>query len=234
MAGLLAKAGFDAVASLAGETRTPLSLPMPTRQGGFGGEASQERYFVNNGISVVIDATHPFAAQISTRTARIASRLNLPCLHLVRPPWKPVKDDLWTDITSGQDAADFIPEGATVFLATGRKTLAEFENLRGRRLICRQIDPPQKPFPFDNGEYLIGRPPFSVEDEVDLFKTLGVDWLVVKNAGGKLSSSKLDAARILRIPVLMIARPPMPKGDYAKDAKAAMNWLKGLNESATQ
>lgn len=227
LAGLLAEApDIEATASLAGVTRAPANLALPTRHGGFGGEILQEKYLKNNGFDAVIDATHPFASQISQRTARICTRLSLPCLHLLRPPWRVGRGDDWTEIASATAAADHIPPGATVFLATGRQTLPEFANLSDRRLICRQIDAPDAPFPYEGGEYLIGKPPFSLEDEVALFQACGVDWLVVKNAGGKLSRSKLDAARALGLPVLMIRRPEPPPGLIVDNVAAAMGWVR--------
>ena len=115
-----------------------------------------------------------------------------------------------------------------MFLATGRQTLDQFANLEGRHLICRQIDPPDSPFPFPSGEYRIGRPPFSVADEVALFRELGVDWLVVKNAGGIASRSKLDAARQLELPVAMIRRPAQPDVPKLETVDEAIAWVRDL------
>jgi precorrin-6A/cobalt-precorrin-6A reductase len=112
-----------------------------------------------------------------------------------------------------------------VFLATGRQTLEAFAGLADCRLICRQIDPPDGPFPFPNGAYLLGRPPFSIADEVGQFTRLGVDWLVVKDAGGAASRTKLDAARDLGLPVLMIRRPPQPEAERVETVAAALDWL---------
>ncbi|MBU0861716.1 MAG: precorrin-6A/cobalt-precorrin-6A reductase, partial [Alphaproteobacteria bacterium] len=124
-----------------------------------------------------------------------------------------------------EDAAALIPQGKTVFLGTGRQTLDRFANLAGRRVICRQIDPLTGPFPFEGGKFLIGRPPFSVEHEMELFAALGIDWIVVKNAGGDASRTKLTAARALGIPVLMIRRPPPPKGAQITDSvDVAVAW----------
>lgn len=199
-------AGGDVIASLAGATRGPAPLPIPTRVGGFGGEDGFRDFLDENGITAVLDATHPYAHRITDRSARICAELGLPFLQFLRPGWVAAPGDQWTEIAREEGAAALIPEGATVFLGTGRQTLERFANLTGRRVICRQIDPPEGPFPFPGGEFLIGRPPFSVEDEVALFDRLGVDWLVVKNAGGAASGTKLTAARHLGIPVLMIAR----------------------------
>ncbi|WP_380052528.1 cobalt-precorrin-6A reductase [Falsihalocynthiibacter sp. SS001] len=214
-----------AIASLAGATRYPTPLPLETRVGGFGGRAAQERYILREGFDLVVDATHPFAARISERTSSICHDNSIPYLHLRRAAWEPQEGDDWIMLNTPEEAKDHIPNGATVFLATGRGTLASFANLAGRHLICRQIDPPEQPFPFENGEYLIGKPPFSVEHEMDLFTDRKVDVLIVKNAGGAPSRTKLDAARRLGIKVLMIKRPPLPKGDHVSTVDAAMDWI---------
>lgn len=221
-------AGQDAVISLAGATRAPEEQALPTRVGGFGGDDGFRSYLQEAGITAVLDATHPFAQRITARTARICAELGLSYLQFLRPPWTPHDGDNWTEIAREEEAADHIPAGATVFLGTGRQTLDRFANLEGRQVICRQIDPPDGPFPFADGRYLVGRPPFSVEDEVALFSDLGVDWLVVKNAGGAASGTKLTAARHLQIPVLMLARPARGDWPAVDTVDAALDWVARL------
>ena len=218
----------DVIASLAGVTREPLNLSVPMRSGGFGGRANFTEYLRDQGFDAVIDATHPFAAKISTRCYEVAREIGVAHLQIMRPQWVPEADDLWTEIVDETAAADHIAHGAVVFLATGRQTLMRFDNLTGRKLICRQIDKSEGDFPFEGGEYLIGRPPFSIQEEVDLFKDRGVDWLVVKNAGGMLSRSKLLAARQLQIPVLLIKRPPLLPCERVETAAAALDWVRKL------
>ena len=221
----LQRAGVDAVASLAGATQRARPLPLPTRTGGFGGRDGFVAYLKDRGVSAVLDATHPFADRITARTAAVCRDLGLPYLYHLRAPWHPGPDDDWHEIAREEDAAALIPPGKTVFLGTGRQTLDRFANLEGRRVICRQIDPPTAPFPFEGGEFLIGRPPFSVAHERDLFAALGIDWIVVKNAGGAASETKLTAARDLGIPVLMIRRPALPDDIAVTDSlAAAIDW----------
>lgn len=220
-----ALAGRDAIVSLAGATRAPGRLSLPTRIGGFGGHAGFIRFLEEAGITSVLDATHPFACRITERTARVCARKGLPYLQLLRPPWVPVAGDRWTEIACEEEAAEHIPMGATVFLGTGRQTLDRFSNLVGRRVICRQIDPPDGPFPFAGGEYLVGRPPFSVADELALFRDSAIDWLVVKNAGGETSATKLTAARKLGLPVLMIARPAGGDWPVVSTVREALDWV---------
>ena len=65
--------GLKVTSSLAGRTREPAPLPGATRSGGFGGIEGLIRFIRGEKIDVVIDATHPYAEQIS-RHAVVASR----------------------------------------------------------------------------------------------------------------------------------------------------------------
>jgi len=225
---LVAQADINATVSLAGATRAPNDLALPTRVGGFGGADGFTSYLRDHNIRAVVDATHPFAAQISNRSATLCKAANIPYLQVLRPAWTSQTGDRWTLIDQEEDAARIIGPRATVFLATGRQTLERFKNLQGRRVICRQIDPPSKPFPFEGGEYLIGRPPFSMLDETMLFKHLGVAWLIVKNAGGEASRTKLDAARALKLRVAMINRPDQPDAPRVQTPAEAFEWITTL------
>lgn len=216
------------LASLAGATRAPLPQGVATRSGGFGGEAGFRACLDAEGITAVLDATHPYAARISRRSAHVCAERGLPYAQILRPAWRAGPGDDWTWIDRAEDATRRIPQGATVFLATGRQSLPAFANLADRTLLCRQIDPPKGDFPYPNGRFITGRPPFSVEDETALFKLLGVDWLVVKNAGGEASRAKLDAARVLGLQVAMIRRPTQPDARKLESVAAALAWVRGL------
>lgn len=224
----LAALNLPAIASLAGATRAPKQLDIPTRVGGFGGADGFRDYLAEAGIHAVIDATHPYASRITDRTATICAEIGLPYLYVLRAPWIAQAGDNWTEIACEEDAAALIPKGSTVFLGTGRQTLDRFSGLAGCRVICRQIDPPSAAFPFEGGEFLIGRPPFPVAREKLLFAQLGIDWIIVKNAGGDASATKLTAARELGIPVLMIARPASPKAMRVDNAADALIWAQAL------
>ena len=223
----LAAHGADAVVSFAGESRLSKEFGLPVRVGGFGGDDGFRSYLGAQGISAVLDATHPFAARVTDRTARICRALAIPYCRVLRPGWTPAPGDQWVMIGDEAEAAAHIAPGSTVFLATGRQTLGRYANLAQCRLICRQIDPPDREFPFENGYFLVGTPPFSVAQEKALFAELGVDWLVVRNAGGAASATKLTAARELGLPVAMISRPPEPDAPRVRTVEAALEWVAG-------
>jgi len=224
--------GLEVTASLAGVTRRPLPFPCPVRIGGFGGEDGFKAYLKSNKIDAVVDATHPFAVQMSRTAAAVCQGCTIPHIQMLRGGWSPSAGDNWTSVPNEAAVAAHVPEGATVFLATGRQTLDAFHNLQNRKLICRQIDPSDRPFPFANGIFLIGRPPFSVEQEKTLFRDLGVDWLVVKNSGAEASRTKLDAARALGIKVAMIDRPKQPDCIRVRRVAEAVAWVKSQMNAA--
>ena len=221
---LAGDARFDVIASLAGETRRRESFAVPVRVGGFGGEGPQEEFMKNERIDVVVDATHPFASRISQRTQAICARLGLPFLHLLRPGWTPGPGDRWRFVDREEDVAAALPAGAVVFLATGPKRLDRFTGLAAHRVFCRRIDPAEVPFPLPLGGWVLGRPPFSVADEIALFGRLGIGALVVKDAGGG-TDAKLLAARDLGLPVVLVSRPKPPPGERVETVEAALDWL---------
>ncbi len=226
---------FRTTYSLAGLTRTPMTVDgTDVRRGGFNGEQGFRDYLVSSRTDVVIDATHPFAERMTETANRVSRALRLPHIVVQRPPWVRGPEDDWHTVAATEDLAQLVPEDATVFLATGRQragTLATI--LRGRRLLCRVIDLPNQPFPATNGNWVAGRPPFSVESEVELFRSEGVDWLVTRNSGGRMAESKLEAARILGLPVAMLERPPLPNCTAVESVEACLEWLSTIGFEGT-
>ena len=219
--------GTKVIASLVRAERHPDPFPVRHRFGGFGGAEGFAEFLDREKISAVLDMTHPFAARITARTQMICAQRGLPYLAYLRPPWVAGPDDRWTEIADEAEAARHIPPGACVFLGTGRSTLQAFAGLEGCRVLCRLLESPTEPFPFEGGEFLIGRPPFPVERERSLFRALGVEILVVRNAGGTASATKLEAARDLGLPVLMIRRPAPPE-PHVDSLDAVLDWVDAL------
>lgn len=220
----LRDAGRPVIAALAGSVRKPKELGVATRVGGFGGEAGFVAFLDVEKITAVIDATHPYAARISRRTAQVCDVRGLPYLRLDRPGWTAGPGDDWHWVDYMGQAAGVIPFGATVFMATGRQSLADAGALAtGRTLWLRVVDPPEIPFPHAGG-FVQGQPPFSAASDTALFQKLGVKWIIAKDSGGAENRGKLDAARDLGLPVVMIRRPFVP-GPGVTTVAAVMDWV---------
>ena len=206
----LLKAGHSVVTSFAGVTENPVLPEGEIRVGGFGGEEGLYEYLKAESIGAVADATHPFAAQISRHGFSAAARAEIPYLRLERAAWTPLPADNWMNVPDIASAAAALPNAARVMLTIGRKEIASFVERQDLSGVARMIEKPVLELP-RSWELLLARPPFSVDAERNLMLTHKITHVVTKNAGGKLTVAKLIAARALRIPVIMVARPQKPE-----------------------
>ncbi|MDX2104329.1 MAG: cobalt-precorrin-6A reductase [Alphaproteobacteria bacterium] len=214
------------ISSLAGRTERPGPLPGEVRIGGFGGVEGLVAYLQTQAIDVVVDATHPFAAQMS-RHARIAAALaNRPRLQLWRPGWPRDPRDRWVEVADAAGAASVLPQvGRRVLLTLGRSELDCFAGLTTTFFLIRSIDPPRTPPPLAQHHVVLGRGPFALAEELALLRHYRIDALVAKHSGGSATKAKLDAARTLDLPVVMIRRPPPEPGHLALTVDEALAWL---------
>ena len=222
LAGLL---GDEAITSLAGVTGAPLLPEGPVRSGGFGGVDGLTAYCRAEAITHIADATHPFAVNISRHAKAAADALHLPYVRLERPAWTARGGDHWQCVPALTAAAAAIPDGARVLVTTGRKDLAPFLARPGLTGIIRMIEAPAVSLP-ETWQLLLARPPFTVESDLRLMRCAGITHLVSKNSGGEPTRAKLDAARALGLPVIMLTRPVKPAALAFPDAAGLAVWLK--------
>lgn len=216
---------IDPVFSLAGVTEKPLDPGVPCRVGGFGGVPGLTRFIKDKAISIILDATHPYATQMSRNAAAAAQATGTPILHLERPEWEQGPSENWIRVPDMQSAVRAMPPGARAFTATGRGSLGFFADRADIYTCLRVIDPSPDPFP-GNGEFVVARPPFSVEAEIEVFRHFDVTHLVVKNAGGQAARTKLTAAASLGLPIIIVDRIPLPAGsNTVEDIDAALDWI---------
>ena len=192
-------------ASLAGATPNPAGLPVHTRIGGFGGSEGLAEYCREHGIGLMIDATHPFARQITRNAREAAAVLDIPYLRLERPPWDPDQGDDWRSFDSWQEMADAIPAGARVFLAGGTQSIGIFTKRQDITLWARALNVEGMEGPA-NTTFINAMPQTDKADERATFEAAHITLLCCKNSGGNASFAKIAAARDLGIPVWMLRR----------------------------
>lgn len=227
----LAKAlypGVDLVSSLAGRVPDP-ALPVgPVRIGGFGGVEGLRRWLLDERIGAVIDATHPFAATMTAHAAQVCGELQLPHLVLARPAWEPGDAIV---VESDTDAVETVAKEhfSRVFLTTGRSGTRAFADSDAWFLIRVVTEPDPASLPRRH-RLVRSRGPYHYDGEVALLREHRIDALVTKNSGGDMTRAKLDAAAALNIPVVMVARPPLPAGvTAAGSVEQAVKWVTRLN-----
>ena len=217
----------EIITSLAGRTQKPTAIAGSVRVGGFGGAAGLSDYLRYRQIDYLIDATHPFAAQISHNAAIATRDVGIPHLMLVRPAWEKMPNDRWIEVESIEAAVLALEQSAKrVFLTIGRQQLAPFARLHNVWFLMRSIDPPSPDITLPNGITVLDRAPFTIAQEKQLMLDHTIDTIVSKNSGGNATYAKIVAARELEMPIVMVQRSPTPPVKQVADVEGAINWLR--------
>lgn len=221
----LAERQDRAIVSLAGRVANPKPLPLPTRVGGFGGVAGLRDYIRNEGITHVIDATHPFADQMSRNAIAACIETNTPLCALTRAPWQAQDGDIWHHVPDISGAVAALQgEAKRVFLAVGRMHLDDFAPNPQHHYVLRLVDAPDA-LPFPKAQAIIARGPFGFDEDCALLRDHRIDLIVSKNSGGTGARAKIDAARHLGLPIVMIDRPILPPRTETHSVQGVLDWL---------
>ena len=220
LAARLVAARHEVTSSLAGRTRDPLLPVGAVRIGGFGGADGLAAYLEDRRIDLLFDATHPFAATISANAVHAAAAARVPLVRIERPLWTPPEGAVWVGVSDMTRAAAALPRGARVLLTIGRQELAPFRARPDCAFVARMIEaPPGLP---PDWTVIVDRGPFTLADETTLLDRHAITHLVSKNSGGKQAAAKLEAAAQLSIPVVMVARPDLPKTETVDSVETAI------------
>jgi len=226
LAAALAEARIPALFSYAGRTEAPRTQPLPMRVGGFGGITGLTAFLRAEAITHVIDATHPFAAQMSRNAIAACAEADVPLCAFERAPWAAQPGDRWIHVPDIAAAVAALPEPpARIFLAIGKQSLEAFAAKPQHHYLLRLVDPPQAPLPLLRAEAVIARGPFDATGDEALLVAHAITHVVAKNAGGAGAAAKLIAARALGLPVILIDRPALPAREVRDSIAAVFDWL---------
>lgn len=205
--------GAQHVYSLAGVGRVPADLPCEVRVGGYGGAEGLAQYIREQRIDVLLDATHPYAAQISHNAASAAALAGIPCWALRRPAWQPQAGDDWREVADWAELVEALKPFQRPLFTLGREPLEHLHEIpEGQFWTLRALDT----YPGNARCEVIGaRGPFVIEDERTLFAQRRIDVLISKNSGSSATEPKLEVARERGTPVLILKRPQLPEVDRA-------------------
>ncbi|MCH4867630.1 cobalt-precorrin-6A reductase [Pseudomonas sp. TMW22089] len=205
--------GPQHIYSLAGVGRVPADLPCEVRVGGYGGAEGLAQYIRQQRIDLLLDATHPYAAQISHNAVSAAALAGIPCWALRRPAWQPQAGDNWREVADWAELVEALKPFQRPLFTLGREPLEHLHEIpEGQFWTLRALDT----YPGNARCEVIGaRGPFVIEDERTLFAQRRIDVLISKNSGSSATEPKLEVARERGTPVLILKRPQLPEVDRA-------------------
>mgnify|MGYP006193537723 CR=1 FL=1 len=199
--------------SLAGVGRVPTDLKCQVRVGGYGGAQGLARFIEEQGIDLLLDATHPYAAQISQNAVTAAQPCGIPCWALRRPAWQAQAGDDWREVADWAELTDALQPFKRPLFTLGREPLQHLDEIPAEQFwTLRALEV----YPGNPRCEIIGaRGPFHLEDERALFERRRIDVLISKNSGSSATEPKLEVAREREVPVLILKRPVLPEVDRA-------------------
>ena len=209
--------GFAVINSLLGVTESPRKLAGETRFGGFGGGDGLAVYLGRKNVQLVIDATHPFAENISANAHIACTRAAVPRLALYRKPWG---DEIVTAerISEPQQAVAHLRR--VNFLALGSRGWRCFTRVTGKKFILRSFSASlvlPRGWAFEPALRS-----YCLQDEIACLRKHKTEVLVCRDSGGE--PTKLRAAAALGIKVVMITRPKPPPPPRVATVAEALEW----------
>ena len=173
-------------------------------------------------IPLVVDATHPFAEQVTANARRACAATGTIYLRWQRPPAKIPDSPLIHPVPGYPEAAAAAVSLArqVIFLATGAKTLAIFTaaaRQAGKKVTARILPDADGlrrclELGISPGDIIAMQGPFSAQLNKELLSHFKADVLVTKESGltGGFDA-KIRAALELSIPAVVVTRPPAPQ-----------------------
>ncbi|HSB95308.1 MAG TPA: cobalt-precorrin-6A reductase [Spongiibacteraceae bacterium] len=212
--------------SLAGLGKVPADLSCQVRVGGFGGAPGLANFIAAENIQLLLDATHPYAAQISANAARAAAHCAIPYWALRRPGWQAQLDDDWREVDNWNALSAALRDFRRPFFTVGREPLQHLDSIPHHQfwtIRCLTTEPGN-----DRALIIGARGPFNLAEERALFAARQFDVLISKNSGGAATEPKLEIARELKLPVLLLKRPVLPPA--TREFVSVSELLHGLSE----
>ena len=191
-------------------------------------------YLSDCNITAFVDATHPYAVNVSRNAMSACERGKLPYIRYERDITS-LKYDKVHLVHSYAEATEMAAKlGKNIFLTTGSRNLDKFttaEELKGSNIIARVLPTGEvvamcEELGLTPRQIVALEGPFSCELNVALFKRYEADVIVTKNSGAiGGTDDKLLAAEELSLPVIVIDRPKMEYSNLAHSFDEVLSFL---------
>lgn len=198
-------------------------------------EAGFVEYFTLNKVECFVDASHPYAANISTNAMKACEKCGVPYIRYERASSQLDYDKAYY-VESVEAAAEKAGElGKHVFLTTGSRSLPVFAKaaaLKDCDVICRILPEPEvvreaRELGFSPNHIIAMQGPFSKELNKELFIKYNADVVVTKNSGTLGGAdTKFAAVKELNLPLVIIDRPKVEYTNVSDSFDVVMEFIK--------
>ena len=189
-------------------------------------------------IKAIVDASHPYAVEVSQNAIAISAKLNIPYLRYERKEYRasdlPHANSAIIELDSFDAllAGDYL-QGHNVLLTIGCKALKRFESWQTRAILYARVLPKIESLKkaldagFTSERTIAIRPPLDLALERALWQQWNIS-LVVTKASGKAGGEELkrQLAAELDIPLIVITRPKIAYPQQTMDLEEVLNFCR--------
>ena len=195
-------------------------------------EDELEKILRGEKFNFLVDASHPYAKNISANAISAAQAAQVAYIRYERAAIDFAYEKIFT-VDSYEAAAIKAAElGKNIYLTTGSRNLKIFVdllrdcNLTVRILPTAEVLTQCETLGLSPKQIVAMQGPFSTALNVELFKHAGAEVIVTKNSGQiGGADTKLAAAKILNLPVVMINRPKIPYPNLATSFEEVLKFI---------
>ncbi len=212
------------VATEYGEEVLPPNPALHVRQGRMD-EDAMRAFLAENAFVLVIDATHPYAQEVTRNIRAACEEAGLPYLRYVRPESASQSEGEIVTVNSAEEAADWLEkQKGRIFLTTGSRELPAFtERISDKSRLFARVLPSEEVLASCRSLGLEGKQicamqgPFSEELDISMLRQTKAAFLVTKDTGAAGGCpDKLRAAEKCRVTTVLITRPGEEGADWAE------------------
>jgi len=188
---------------------------------------------LTKGIKAVIDATHPFAVEASINAMRACNEEGAPYLRFERKQIENLDKGIHQVENFGEAGVKAAELGEIIFYAAGSRNIDVFLGAcPGKKVIARVLDDAGNvekciEFGVRREDIITATPPFTIEENRNVFKKTKADVLVTKESGavGGLLE-KIDAASNLGMKIVLVKRPTLIYPSVLENYNEVVQWVK--------
>ncbi len=184
-----------------------------------GRKSAEEMEALMADAELCVDATHPYAAEVSANIRAAAARTGTPCKRLLRPESE--TEGLLAAEDAAAAAALLADTEGNVLLTTGSKELAAYAALGPERLFPRVLPAREsieacEAAGIPRRNIIAMQGPFSQELNEAILRQYRIAWMVSKDGGAAGGfPEKAAAARALGVRLIVLRRPEDAGADLA-------------------
>ncbi|MCR5834695.1 MAG: precorrin-6A reductase [Selenomonadaceae bacterium] len=189
---------------------------------------------VDEKFDCVVDASHPYAKNVSSNAIEAAACAGIDYIRYERAEIELTYDKIIL-VDSYEEAAEKSAAlGENIFLTTGSRNLKVFTEsaaMIGKKLTVRVLPTAEviaecEALGLSPKQIIAIQGAFSVELNAEMFKHAKADVIVTKNSGRiGGADTKLEAAKLLNLPVVMINRPKIQYPNLATTFEEVLKFL---------